>query len=209
MSRVVPCLLGVSIMLTLSGCSVPSWFSSDAQAAVEEPTVEEPAPVEEPTVEEPPPVSIANDLENGQTERTIEAGDVVLEIDYWSDLRMDRWTHDAAKPLTMNVTASLSGDGEESLYLRRVRVTPSVIGPDGSTNTILDPFMDEAGVEPGFVVKDPYSYSRTFLLPAVEESAVAIVLHIDYELLRQSTPTSDEYVQQTGTDSLTIALSSD
>jgi hypothetical protein len=65
---------------------------------------------------------------------------------------------------------------------------------------------DQASVAPGYLVKSPYSYSQTFVLPAVDAAATEVTLSFTYELLLQTTPTSTAYAKQTATDTLTIAI---
>jgi hypothetical protein len=149
--------------------------------------------------------SIENDLANGSTQSTLAAGNISLAVNYWSDLPMDEWTAGANKPLNLSMIATLAGDEGQRIYLSKVTVVAAVTGPDGSLAAPAS-LVDEANVAPGYQVKSPYSYSQSFVLPALDPAATSISLAITYELLLQTTPTSGEYAKQTTTDLLTIAI---
>ena len=183
-------LLAASALL-LSGCGAAPF----ADGAAETPTATAPAEI----------VSITNDLAAGSTRRELTAGDIALSVDYWSDLSMDRWTPGAGKPLSLSLSAALGTDQGQSVYLSKVTVVASVTGPDG-TLPAPEPIVDASTIPLGYLVKSPYSYSQSYVLPAVDPAATEIVLNIKYELLLQTTPTSAEYAKQTALDTLTIAL---
>jgi hypothetical protein len=149
--------------------------------------------------------SIPNDLASGSTQRTLSAGNISVAVNYWSELAMDQWTASANKPLNLSLITTLGGDEGQHVYLSKVTVVASVSGPDG---TLPAPaaLVDQANITPGYQVKSPYSYSQSFVLPALDSAATSISLAITYELLLQTTPTSAEYAKQTATDLLTIAI---
>lgn len=149
--------------------------------------------------------SVQNDLSNGSTQRTLTAGNISLAVNYWSDLPMDQWTAGANKPLNMSMVATLAGDEGQRVYLSKVTVVAAVEGPSGSL-TAPSSLVDQANVAPGYLVKAPYSYGQSFVLPALDAKATSLSLAITYELLLQTTPTSAEYAKQTATDLLTIAI---
>ena len=149
--------------------------------------------------------SIDNDLANGSTQRTLAAGNISLAVNYWSDLAMDQWTASANKPLNLSLIATLAGDEGQRVFLSKVTVVAAVSGPDGSLAAPAS-LVDQANVSPGYQVKSPYSYSQSFVLPALDSAATSISLAITYELLLQTTPTSAEYAKQTATDLLTVAI---
>lgn len=149
--------------------------------------------------------SVENDLASGSVERQLSAGNIGIAVNYWSDLPMDQWTAGANKPLNLSLSATLAGDEGQRVYLSQVSVVAAVSGPDGDL-TPPAPLADRASVSPGYQVKSPYSYSQSFVLPALDSAATSISLAITYELLLQTTPTSAEYAKQTATDLLTIAI---
>jgi hypothetical protein len=183
-------ILAVSSVF-LAGCGAAPF--ADSQSSTPTPT----APAEI--------VSITNDLATGSAQRQLTAGDIALTVNYWSDLSMDRWNPGASKPLSLSLTAALGTDQGQSVYLSKVTVVASVTGPTG-TLAAPAPIEDASTIPLGYLVKAPYSYSQSYVLPAVDEAATEIVLNIKYELLLQTTPTSAEYAKQTASDTLTIAL---
>jgi len=149
--------------------------------------------------------SIQNDLATGSTERQVAAGNIGVAVNYWSDLAMDQWTPGVNKPLNLSLTATLTNDEGQRVYLSQVSVVAAVSGKKGAL-TAPASLQDRSSVSPGYLVKSPYSYSQTFVLPALDPAATSISLAITYELLLQTTPTSAEYAKQTATDTLTIAI---
>ncbi|MBC7724481.1 MAG: hypothetical protein H7146_07005 [Burkholderiaceae bacterium] len=150
-------------------------------------------------------VAIVNDLAAGSTTRELTVGNIGLSADYYSTLAMDQWTAAANKPLTFSLLGSLVGDEGQGIYLSRVTVAMAVTGPDGPLPAPA-PLTDQTTITPGYLVKSPYTYSQTFILPAVDAAATSIALSFTYELLLQTTPTSTQYAKQTATDLLTIAI---
>ncbi|QGU28857.1 hypothetical protein D7D94_07340 [Microbacterium oryzae] len=155
---------------------------------------EAPAPTETP---EP----VVNDLETGSAKRQLDAGAVVADVTYWSDLALDQWTAAAAKPLSLSLSTTITPNDGQGVYLQRASVT---VVPDGGEAL---PVQEDASTEPhGYLVLSPYSYSQTFTIGAVPDGTRSVTLQIRYEFLVQTTPTSDEYAKQTATDSLTVAI---
>jgi len=149
--------------------------------------------------------SVENDLATGSVTRDLTAGNIGVAVNYWSDLPMDEWTSGANKPLNLSLSATLANDEGQRVYLSQVSVVAAVTGPEG-TLASPDSLVDQASVAPGYQVKAPYSYSQSFVLPALDPAATSISLAITYELLLQTTPTSAEFAKQTATDLLTIAI---
>ena len=92
--------------------------------------------------------NVVNDLKHGSVVHRLSAGDLRLKVNYWSTLRMDKWTAAANKPITFSVSAHLSPSSGESIYLSRVSMATAVSGAQGS----LAPgrfFHDRANVDPG------------------------------------------------------------
>jgi hypothetical protein len=149
--------------------------------------------------------SVENDLATGSVTRDLTAGNIGIAVNYWSDLPMDEWTAGANKPLNLSLSATLANDEGQRVYLSQVSVVAAVTGPEGALASPAS-LVDQASVAPGYQVKAPYSYSQSFVLPALDPAATSISLAITYELLLQTTPTSAEFAKQTATDLLTIAI---
>ncbi|HEY0259208.1 MAG TPA: hypothetical protein VGC18_05095 [Lacisediminihabitans sp.] len=149
--------------------------------------------------------TIHNDLAAGSTKRLLGAGAIALTVNYWSDLAMDQWTASANKPISFSMVGTIDGDQGQAVYLSEVSAVLAVNGPDGPL-TAPAPLDDRATITPGYLVKSPYSYSQTFVLPALDNRATSVTLSFTYQLLLQTTPTSSEYAKQTASDSLTVAI---
>jgi len=184
----------IAVAVALSGCSTPPW---EVPGAVGSPT---PTPTATKEIE-----TIINELATGSTEHQLTAGNIGLTVTYYSDLTMDKWTAAANKPLSFSMTANLSNDEGQKVYLSQVSMVVAVSGPDGALPA-PDAISDRATINPGYLVKAPYSYSQTFVLPAIDPAATSVTLSLKYELLLQTTPTSSEFAKQTAADSLTIAI---
>ncbi len=146
-----------------------------------------------------------NDLSGGATERTLTAGAVSATVNYWSTLRMDRWTASAVKPVSLSMVTTITPNDGQKVYLQRATMTAT---PANATETFapLDPQVDQATVSPGYLVLSPYSYSNTFNVGSVPAGATFVTVQFDFDFLVQTTPTSNEYAKQTATDTLTIAI---
>ncbi len=187
-------LLGI----VLTACGTPPWeqpqFSHDASA---QRSSAPPTPT--PTV-----TAVHNDLATGATQRQLQAGAIGVTVNYWAD-HLDQWTPQASKPLHFSLTTTLDGGSTQHVYLSRVTLTLAVSGPKG-TLPAPSPLADQSTVSPGYLVSSPYSYSQTFVVPALDAAATSMQVTLEYELLLQTTPTSSDYAKQTATDTLTIAL---
>ena len=194
--RYTSLLLAASLLAGLSGCSEAPFLANQPTSSVTPtPKATTPAEVE----------IIINDLSTGSAMHELQAGAIGLNIVYYSDLTMDKWTAEANKPVTLSLKAALNKNQGQKIYLSRVTATTAVAGPDGALPA-PEPSVDSATVSPGYYVKAPYSYSTTFILPAVDPGATSITLSITYELLLQTTKTSKSYSKQTASDTLTIAI---
>lgn len=149
--------------------------------------------------------TVVNELASGTTEHTLNVGSIGLTVNYFSTLSMDLWKADANKPLSISMSAELAGDEGQRVYLSNMEVIAAVYGPNGALPS-PDQLSDKATVQPGYLVKAPYSYSQTFVLPPVDPEATYITLSLAYELLLQTTPTSTEYAKQTASDTLTVGI---
>lgn len=191
--------LALVAAIALSACGTAPWDQSrfNTSSATASPTARPTAP---PTI-----TPVVNELASGSARHTLQAGDIALTIDYYSTLSMDQWTAEANKPLTFSLTGALGTDDGQSFYLSRVTLTPGVDGPLGSLPAPA-PLTDQASVPPGYYVKSPYSYSQTFILPALDPAATSITVSFTYEILLQTAPGSGDYAKQTASDQLTIAI---
>lgn len=180
--------------LILTGCGAPPWETTGSTTA--------------PTTSSTPRPTIStevNELASGNAVHSIAAGDVALTATYWSTLGMDQWKTSAQKPLSFSISGALGTDDGQQVYLSRVSLAAEVTGPDGpleSPQTITD----TSTITPGYLIKAPYSYSQTFIIPAVDPAATSIVFTLTYEILVQATPTSAEYAKQTAVDTLTVTV---
>lgn len=206
-------LLAAGMLFALTACGTAPWddpattgTTSATDDASPTPTTSE-TPVAEP---EPTPTEtikvVQNDLAAGNAVRTLTAGAASLGVTYWSTLSMDQWLAGASKPLSLSISGALVPDDGQGLYLSRVSLSADVKGEDGETLPSPAVVTDEASVEPGYAITDPYSYNQTFVVPAVDERAVSVTFTITYEVLIQTTPTSEEYAKQTAVDTLTVAV---
>ncbi|SFI75969.1 MULTISPECIES: hypothetical protein [Microbacterium] len=187
---IAPALLAA---LALAGCSASAPWAAD------------PSPSATPTPVATAPQPVPNDLSTGSTRRTLQAGPLGLSIDYWSDLLMDKWTAGALKPVSMNLLATVTPDDGKSVYLQRAAMLATPMNGATALPTLAAQ-VDTSSVAPGYLALDPYSYSQTFTVGAVPEEATHVVLLFTYDMLVQTTPTSDQYAKQTATDTLTVAI---
>jgi hypothetical protein len=183
----------------------PSSESSTSESATEDPSASETAtesesPSATPT-EAPTLVQIVNDLASGSTVRTLTAGASTLTVNYWSDLSMADWKPDASKPVSLSLTAEANGDAPAFLSVARdetgalVQQTPDVV--------------DDASVQPGYTIEDPYSYSTTIVVPPLPETARSVELTFSYEILVATTPDAEAFSKQTAVDKITVAIAAD
>lgn len=192
----------VVVALALTACGTPPWAMNTptpVESAAPSASVTEPSP----SITVPPPVP--NDLSSGSTQRTITAGAVTATINYWSTLRLDKWTPNALKPITLSLVATLTPASKQKVYIQSATMT-AVPANGSQTFSALAPQADQAATTPGYLAKDPYSYSQTFNTGSVPDEATYVTLNFQYDFLIQTTPTSTEYQKQTATDSVTVAI---
>jgi hypothetical protein len=193
--RLVGVTLAALVAVALSACGTPPWQEEGAL----------PSSSPTPTATSGEITTVVNELATGSIKHALTAGSIGLSVDYYSTLSMDRWTADADKPLSISMVADLTNDEGQSVYLSNMTVLVAVYGDDGKLTSPAQ-LTDRAVVTPGYLVKNPYSYSQTFVLPPVDENATYVQLTLTYELLLQTTPTSAQYSKQTASDTLTIAI---
>ncbi|WP_127474133.1 hypothetical protein [Microbacterium sulfonylureivorans] len=183
--------LGAAVTVALVGCGPAPWTAEPSGSPSTSGTAV--------------PTPVPNDLSSGATQRELVAGAVTATVDYWSTLSMDKWTADAVKPVSLNMTTVVSPADGQKVYLQKATMTAV---PSSATGTLpaLEPQVDSSTVSPGYLVLSPYSYSQTFNVGPLPEETVSVTLQFAYDFLVQTTPTSKEYAKQTATDSLTIAV---
>lgn len=180
-------------VIPLAGCGPAPWAST---ATTPPPTQTSAAPV---------PTPVSNDLSGGSTQRTLTAGAVSAAVNYWSTLRMDRWTPSAIKPISLSMVTTITPNDGQKVYLQRATMT-AIPANAAQTFAPLDPQVDQATVSPGYLVLSPYSYSNTFNVGSVPAEATYVTVQFEYDFLVQTTPTSTEFAKQTASDTLTIAI---
>jgi len=183
--------LGSLLTVALLGCGPAPWEGSPTSAPSRSATAI--------------PTPVPNDLSSGATQRTLTAGAVTATVEYWSTLSMDRWTAGAVKPVSLSMVTTVEPSDGQKVYLQRATMTAIPATPTGPL-TALEPQLDAATVNPGYLVLSPYSYSQTFNVGPVPEEATYVTLQFTYDFLVQATPTSSEYAKQTATDTITVAL---
>ena len=182
-----------AVVLGLAACGTPPWEQAGGGGGTT------PSPTQSRIV------VIHNDLATGSVKRTLQAGDIKLDINYYSSLDIGKWYPSADKPLSLSASASLGSDQGQAVYLNKVTVSTTVQGPKGALPSPAAQ-TDAASVQPGYFVKAPYAYGPTFIIPPVDKNATSITISIVYELLLQTTPTSSSYAKESASDTLTIAL---
>jgi hypothetical protein len=185
--------LVLAVTLALTACGTPPWEQAGAGGSTPKPTSTDKI------------TTVINELAAGTTKHQLTAGDIGLDVTYFSTLDMGQWNPGADKPISISMTATLTNDEGQQVYLSRLGLSVAVYGADGVL-TAPARLNDTSTVSPGYLVKAPYSYSQTFILPAVDPAATYVKLSLTYELLLQTTPTSASYAKQTATDTLTVAI---
>ncbi|MCS5716794.1 hypothetical protein N1027_01440 [Herbiconiux sp. CPCC 205763] len=192
-------VLATALVAGLSGCGTAPWDQPGFSTASPTPT-KTATPTPTATI-----TPIVNELASGSAQHQLKAGDISLTVDYYSTLSMDEWTAGANKPITFTLKGSLGTDDGQSFYLSRVTVTPAVSGLTGQLPAPAA-ISDQSSLPQGYYIKAPYSYTQTFILPALDPAATSITLAFTYEILQQTAPTSNDYAKQTAVDQLTIAI---
>jgi len=193
--RILLSALALTTALVLTACGTPPWQQPGAGGG-------EPTPASTPKEIQ----TVVNELANGSTQHELQAGDIRLIVDYYSTLDMGDWTPQANKPLSISMTANLGSDQGQKVYLSQMKLVVAAFAADGSAVESPAPLEDRTTVNPGYLVKAPYSYSQTFVLPALPADAAYVTVSMTYELLLQTTPTSAEFAKQTASDTLTIGI---
>ncbi|MDQ1555989.1 MAG: hypothetical protein QOI02_991 [Actinomycetota bacterium] len=196
-ARIAGLMLAGMLAAALTGCGAAPFEKSLTPTGSAIPT---------PTTTPRAATTVENELANGTTQRDLKAGDINLTVNYFSTLRMDKWTYGANKPLSVSLVGTLGHGGKNKIYLSQVTMATQVLAADGTTLPAVPTVVEDASVSPGYLVKKPYTYSNTFTLPAVDPGAQQIIFTFSYDLLLQSTPKSHTYAKQTATDTLKVAI---
>lgn len=197
LARAGSVVLAGALLVALSACGTPPWEVGGTSAPH--------ASASKSATKAPQVTAVPNELAAGNAVHTLTAGAASLTATYWSTLSMDKWTAAANKPLSFSLIGTLAPDDGQNVYLSRVTLTTAVHGPKGELPAPA-PFTDQTTVNPGYLIKSPYSYSETFVLPEIDPAATGVTLTITYELLIQSAPLATDYAKQTAVDSLTVAI---
>jgi len=194
-ARAIALISGTAaLLLALAACGTPPWEQAGGSNGPASPSAS-PTKV----------VVVHNDLQTGSTKRTLKAGDITLAVTYFSTLDMGQWYADADKPLSLTAAASLGTDVGQGVYLNKVTLTTTVRGPKGPL-AAPPAQVDQSTVPPGYFVKNPFSYSQTFVIPPLDKRATSATFSIVYELLLQTDATSSAYAKETASDSITVTF---
>ena len=175
-------LLTVLGLLLVGGCGTPPWREA-------RPTTSPTSSVSPSRTPSSTPSAAHNDLAKGSLKRTLTAGNVRLNANYYSTLSMTDWTPAASKPLTVSVVGSFTDRSKQNIYLSRLTMNLDVGGAEGPLPAPA-PIIDEAAVFPGYVITAPTSYGQVFTLPGLDPAARSITVSLTYELLVQVAPKS-------------------
>jgi hypothetical protein len=193
--------LGLALALAagLTGCSLPDVSMSPglaeetASSATRSPAPA--APAEPTTVAAVAPARTPGDLDTGSVTHSVAAGDRTLVIDWWTDQDATSWTPDADK------TVQLSAHVEGGTRTQAVEVTRfAAIADDGATRTTVTEDRGE------FVLTPPFSYSTALSLAPSAGSADQLTLSVQFDLLVETEPGSQEWFRQTVLDSIQLPL---
>jgi len=186
-------------LLALSACGTPPWevaASASSSPRAGGTTAGTPRPTPSPSAG-----AVGGDLASGAASRTLRAGDLTVDVRYWSTLPMDDWTPGADKPLSMSVTTRSSG-GIGEVRLVRAAVDVSYRSRSGADVAEVPPPAAQGNGQ-GYAVAAPQSWSGTFVLGAAPAGAARLRAIVTLVFAETSTgPTA----QQTATDTLSIDL---
>jgi hypothetical protein len=184
----------------LVACGTPPWErgapTGSATSTTDEATTDAATPPSEPAA--------TGDLAGGNTRRDLTAGAAALTVSYWTDLPAVQWTAAASKPVSLSVSATEPNGAE--VYLQRLRAVATALDGTGAPLDAPPAFEDAAAVSPGYLMSDPYSYSTSFTIGALDPTARTIRVDLTYEILQRATPESTDLVKQTAHDTLTLGV---
>jgi hypothetical protein len=155
-----------------------------------------------------------NDLGRGRATRTLKAGSVRIQVKYSLQNRVQQWAPGVVQPLKVSMTALQKkstthyvAPSDRKIYLSRVTAYLDVADATGHLDS-PDALVDEADVNPGFLVTSPSSYTQVFVLPSLPDEATKLTIDFRYEMLvlqPQSAPR--DYSKRTATDTVVVATS--
>jgi hypothetical protein len=166
---------GAALVLGLAACGTPPWEDQGSGSGAARASAT-PSRI----------VVVHNDLATGSVKRTLQAGDIKLDVTYYSSLDIGKWTATADKPLSLSASATLDSDQGQNVYLNRITVSTTVQGPKGALPAPAAQ-SDQASVQPGYFIKHPYAYGPTFILPPVSPSATSLLRRMN-SIRRRSSP---------------------
>ena len=191
--------------LALSACSGVPGLSAKPEAAPSVPPVT--VPTDAATTATPTPTRAAkparNDLKSGSLTRTIKVPGITARVTYSTPLKVADWTPEVPKPVNVSLTAVRGSKKGQKIYLTRVRANVGVSDGSGSLEGPA-PLMDEATINPGFIVTSPFTYGQVFVVPAVDSGGQSLTIDFTYEFLLLVS--SRDYAKQTARDSITVPL---
>ncbi|GAA3333558.1 hypothetical protein HP467_17835 [Curtobacterium albidum] len=195
--------LAVGAVLVLAGCGTPPWevaASASASASGAPSASGSGAPSRAPSAT---PSAVGGDLASGAASRTLQAGDLTVDVRYWSTLPMDEWTPGGDKPLSMSVTTRSGGDAE-------VRLVRAAVAVSYRTASGADVASDGSPAEQadgqGYAVAAPQSWSGTFVLGAAPAEAARLRAIVTLVFTETTAGNGGATAQQTATDTLSIDL---
>ncbi len=195
--------LAVGAVLVLAGCGTPPWevaASASASASGSPSASGSGAPSRAPSAT---PSAVGGDLASGAASRTLQAGDLTVDVRYWSTLPMDEWTPGADKPLSMSVTTRSGGDAE-------VRLVRAAVAVSYRTASGADVASDGSPAEQadgqGYAVAAPQSWSGTFVLGSAPAEAARLRAIVTLVFTETTAGSGGATAQQTATDTLSIDL---
>lgn len=199
--------LAVGAVLVLAGCGTPPWEVAASASASGSPSASGSSSVSGSGTPSRTPsatsATVGGDLASGAASRTLQAGDLTVDVRYWSTLPMDEWTPGADKPLSMSVTTRSGGDAE----VRLVRAAVAVSYRTGSgADVASDGSPAEQADGQGFAVAAPQSWSGTFVLGAAPAEAARLRAIVTLVFTETTAGSGGATAQQTATDTLSIDL---
>lgn len=191
-------VVGVAALgLGLTACGTPPWQTAASASATDGSS-----PTRSRSVTPSPTAPVVGgDLAGGAASRTLQAGDLRVDVRYWSTVPMDEWTPGSDKPLSMSVTTTGSPSGT-TVRLVRAAVDVSYRSRQGGDVAAGGSPAEQASGE-GFAVAAPQSWSGTFVIGAAPADAARMRATVTLVLTEAA---GGATAQQTATDSLTIDL---
>jgi hypothetical protein len=141
------------------------------------------------------PTRPSGDLDTGTVTHKLTAGARTVVIDYWTDEDAKSWR--AADPKTIEVGAHIEGGvAQEAVKVTRFVVTVD----DGTDRTVAAEDRGE------FMITPPFSYTTALSLLPSPAGVTDLTLYIQFELLVETAPGSQQYFRQTVLDTLSLPM---